>query len=243
LSQATNTFELQNISIGHAGHALIEDISLQIQSPCLVGLIGNNGCGKTTLLKTISGLQKKIDGNISYKGQEISKLANKELSKIVTFGFAFNSSTFPISVYELVSMGRYPYINNMATLTETDHKIVLQAIDALGIFYLKDKLITSISEGERQKAYIAKAFAQQTPVLLLDEPTAFLDYTSKKQFFKTIKESVIAKNIITIVSSHDIDFLSRNADYLIMIQDDKKVGFDKTPTIMSSHYYAEHFNY
>ncbi|MFI5141649.1 MAG: ABC transporter ATP-binding protein, partial [Bacteroidia bacterium] len=182
MNQTNNTLELKNISIGHANNALIGNISLQIQAPCLVGLIGNNGCGKTTLLKTISGLQKKITGSILYKEKEISVLPNKELSKIITFGFAFNSSTFPISVYELVSMGRYPYVNNMATLTEADHKIVLETIDALGIFYLKDKLITSISEGERQKAYIAKALAQQTPVLLLDEPTAFLDYTSKKQF-------------------------------------------------------------
>jgi cobalamin transport system ATP-binding protein len=243
LNQTDNTLCLQNISIGHAEHALIENISLQIQTPCLVGLIGNNGCGKTTLLKTLSGLQKKITGSILYKEQEISSFSNKELSKIITFCFAFNSSTFPISVYELVSMGRYPYINNMATLTEADHKIVLDAISTLGILYLKDKLITSISEGERQKAYIAKALAQQTPILLLDEPTAFLDYTSKKQFFKTVKENVTTKNVITIVSSHDIDFLSRNADYIIMIQDDRKVEFEKTETIMRSNYYGAHFNY
>jgi len=243
LNQTNNTLKLQNVSIGHTGNVLIENISLQIQAPCLIGLIGNNGCGKTTLLKTISGLQKRITGNISFKEQEISALSNKEVSKIITFGFAFNSSTFPISVYELVSMGRYPYINNMATLSEADHKIVVAAIDALGIFYLKDKLITAISEGERQKAYIAKALAQQTPVLLLDEPTAFLDYTSKKQFFKTIKENVAAQNVITIVSSHDIDFLSRNADYLIMIQDDKKVEFEKTEAIMTTNYFSTHFNY
>jgi iron complex transport system ATP-binding protein len=243
LNQTNNTLELQNLSIGHVGNALIENISLHIQSPCLVGLIGNNGCGKTTLLKTISGLQKKLAGGISYGGQELSARSNKELSKIITFGFAFNGNTFPISVYELVSMGRYPYINNMATLTEYDHKIILEAINTIGIHYLKDKLITAISEGERQKAYIAKALAQQTPVLLLDEPTAFLDYISKKQFFKTIKENVVAQNVITIVSSHDIDFLSRNADYLIMIQDDKKVAFEKTETIMRADYFSTHFNY
>jgi iron complex transport system ATP-binding protein len=243
LSQTVNTFELQNISIGHAGQALIENISIQIQAPSLIGLIGNNGCGKTTLLKTISGLQKKIAGNIYYKGQEISALSNKELSKIITFGFTFNSNTFPIGVYEFVSMGRYPYINNMATLSEADRKIVLEAIDELGIFYLKDKLITAISEGERQKVYIAKALAQQTPVLLLDEPTAFLDYTSKKKFFKTVKENIAAQNVITIVSSHDIDFLSRNADYLIMIQDDGIVEFDKTEIVTRTNYFSTHFNY
>lgn len=243
LNETQHTFQLKNISIGHANNVLIENISFNIQAPCLVGLIGNNGCGKTTLLKTISGLQKKMAGNISYKEKEISELTNKEISKIITFGFAFNGNTFPISVYELVSMGRYPYLNNMATLTEADHKIILEAISTLGVSHLKDKLITSISDGERQKAYIAKALAQQTPVLLLDEPTAFLDYTSKKYFFKTIKENAVVRNIITIISSHDIDFLSRNADYLLMIQDDKKVVFEKTATVIETNYFKTHFNY
>ncbi|MEO8760375.1 MAG: ABC transporter ATP-binding protein [Bacteroidia bacterium] len=243
MNRAINTLQLKNISIGHASNVLIENISLQINAPCLIGLIGNNGCGKTTLLKTVSGLQKKMAGTIFYNEEEISTLTNKELAKIITFGFAFNSHTFPISVYELVSMGRYPYLNNMATLTSMDNKIILEAINTMGIFHLKNKLITSISDGERQKVYIAKSLVQQTPVLLLDEPTAFLDYTSKKYFFKTIKENAISQNIITIISSHDIDFLSRNADYLLMIQDDKQVVFDKTEVIRNSDYFATHFNY
>jgi iron complex transport system ATP-binding protein len=242
LNNLEETLQLTNISIGYANNALIENISLTIKAPCLVGLIGNNGCGKTTLLKTVSGLQKIITGNISFKEKELAVLTNKEISKIITFGFAFNSNTFPISVYELVSMGRYPYLNNMATLTNADNKIILEVIDILGISHLKDKLITSISDGERQKAYIAKALAQQTPVLLLDEPTAFLDYTSKKYFFNTVKENTIAKNI-TIISSHDIDFLSRNADYLLMIQDDKEVVFEKTETVIETDYFKTHFNY
>ena len=243
MSEIQNTFQLKDISIGHDNSVLIEDISINIKAPCLVGLIGNNGCGKTTLLKTISGLQKKIAGSVSCNEKEITSLTNKEISKILTFGFAFNSNTFPISVYELVSMGRYPYLNNMATLTSADDAIILETINTMGISHLKDKLITSISDGERQKAYIAKALAQQTPVLLLDEPTAFLDYTSKKHFFKTIKENAVSKNVITIISSHDIDFLSRNADYLLMIQDDKNVIFDRTENITQTDYFKKHFNY
>ena len=85
--------------------------------------------------------------------------------------------------------------------------------------------------------------AQQTPVVLLDEPTAFLDYSSKKNFFKTIKETTLKENKVTVISSHDIDFLIRNTDYLIMIQDDKKVEFDKTENIVKSTYFGNHFNY
>ena len=243
MSNTTNILQLANLSIGYQNEILIHNISLSIQGPCLVGLIGNNGSGKTTLLKTISGLQKKIVGNVSYKEQEISALSNKEMAKIITFSFAFNSNTFPISVYELVGMGRYPYINNMATLTHADEEVILESISTLGITNLKNKLITAISDGERQKAYIAKAMAQQTPVLLLDEPTAFLDYTSKKHFFKTIKENTIKQNNITVISSHDIDFLTRHADYLMMIQDDKRVVFEKTEVVMRTDYFGMHFNY
>lgn len=243
MNEIKNTLHLKNVSIGHSNNVLVENIFLDIEAPCLVGLIGNNGCGKTTLLKTIAGLQKKIAGTISCREKELSVLTNKELAKIITFGFAFNSHTFPVTVYELVSMGRYPYLNNMATLNQADDEIILNAINKIGIMHLKDKLVTSISDGERQKAYIAKALAQKTPVLLLDEPTAFLDYTSKKHFFKTIKESSVKENLITIISSHDIDFLSRNADYLLMIQDDKKVVFEKTDIIKNTDYFNAHFNY
>ncbi len=243
MNEQINTLQFKNISIGHENNALIEYISLTLQAPCLVGLIGNNGSGKTTLLKTISGLQKKVAGSFFYNEKDISSLNSKDISKIISFGFAFNSNVFPIRVYELVSMGRYPYLNNMATLTEADDKIILETIDILGISLLKDKLITAISDGERQKAYIAKALAQQTPVLLLDEPTAFLDYTSKKHFFKTVKENAISKKVITLISSHDIDFLSRYADHLLMIQEDKKVVYEKTEIIIQSDYYKTNFNY
>jgi iron complex transport system ATP-binding protein len=243
LSENKHSLQLKDISIGHHAHALSEAISINIQAPCLVGLIGNNGCGKTTLLKTISGLQKKKAGSILFRDQDISILTNKELSKIISFGFAFNQATFPVSVFELVSMGRYPYLNNMATLRPEDYEVISQVIDIVGITHKKDKLITAISDGERQKAYIAKALVQQTPVLLLDEPTAFLDYTSKKHFFKTIKEDAVKQDKITIISSHDIDFLIRNADYLLMMQDDKKVIFNTTEEVVKTTYFNANFNY
>ena len=243
MSDTAHSLQLKEVSIGHHTHALTEAISITIQAPCLVGLIGNNGCGKTTLLKTISGLQKKKNGTVLFGEQDMASLTNKQLAKIISFGFAFNNITFPISVFELVSMGRYPYINNMATLSAEDHRIILEAIERVGINHKKDSLITAISDGERQKAYIAKTLVQQTPVLLLDEPTAFLDYTSKKHFFKTIKEDAVQQQKITIISSHDVDFLTRNADYLLMMQDDKKVCYDKTAQVLKTDYFTTHFNY
>jgi iron complex transport system ATP-binding protein len=238
-----NSFQFKNLSVGYSHKPLIENISLQVQSPCLVGLIGNNGIGKTTLLKTICGLQPKISGSVLYNQQEITTLTNKELSTLLSFGFSSANYTFPVSVFELVSMGRYPYLNNMASLTNTDKEIILQFIETLAISHLKDKLITQISDGERQKATIAKVLAQLTPVLLLDEPTAFLDYTSKKQFFNIMKQVAQERNSIIIVSSHDIDFLTRYADYLLMITDDKKNQFDTTQNIITNNYFKQHFNY
>ena len=131
----------------------------------------------------------------------------------------------------------------LKAMVKNNEEVILESISTLGITNLKNKLITAISDGERQKAYIAKAMAQQTPVLLLDEPTAFLDYTSKKHFFKTIKENTIKQNNITVISSHDIDFLTRHADYLMMIQDDKRVVFEKTEVVMRTDYFGMHFNY
>ena len=116
-------------------------------------------------------------------------------------------------------------------------------MEKLGITHLQDKLITSISDGERQKAFVAKTLAQQTPILLLDEPTAFLDYRSKKEFFSLMKQEAIHAKKILLISSHDIDFLIRHTDYLILIEDGGNVAFDTTEKIIQSPYFETHFTY
>lgn len=234
--------QLQHISIGYK-QPLLQNVSVSFSPGKLVGLIGNNGCGKTTLLKTICKIIPALSGEIFLNKKNLQIIPSHELAKIVTLSFAFNASSFPLSVYELIATGRYPYLNNMAAISDADHKIISECISQMEISKLQNHPITSISEGERQKAFIAKALAQQTPVLLLDEPTAFLDYSSKKKFFRLIKEITAGRKLITIISSHDVDFLVRHADELCMIQDNSEFMSGTTADLAGSLYFKNNFSH
>ena len=239
-NSVSNILSLQNLQVGY-NRVLLKDLSINLQSSGLVGIIGNNGKGKTTLLKNISGLLKPLSGTVLFNEKNILQLSAEERARIVSLNLTSNQITFPIRVNELVSMGRYPYTNHWAGLTKLDEDIVAQCIAICEIDHLKNKFVTDISDGERQKVFIAKTLAQQTPVILFDEPTAFLDYSSKKQFFQTMKKIAVEQNKIIIISSHDIDFLTAYADDLIMIENDETVLFGKTLEIINSAYFEGHF--
>jgi iron complex transport system ATP-binding protein len=240
LNNTSHILSLQQTSVGY-NKPLLQNISVDFQSPGLTGIIGNNGKGKTTLLKNLCGLQKPLSGQITFNKNNIFDLSASERAKIVSFGFASNYISFPISVYELVSMGRYPYNDHFGRLSEVDKEIISYAIDLCGIKNLQNNFVTSLSDGEHQKTFIAKTIAQQTPVILFDEPTAFLDYASKKYFFQTMKNIAIEQQKIILISSHDIEFLTAYADDLLMIEDDETVLFNNTQKIMESEYFQTHF--
>jgi iron complex transport system ATP-binding protein len=231
---------LQQLTIGYE-KPLLENISFTFDKPALVGLIGNNGKGKTTLLKTIAGLQKPLGGEVMVNDKNISSLSFNERARLVSFGLSSSYVTFPMPVRELVSMGRYPYTNQWAGLSKDDEQIVSEAVSSMKIEHLQNSFVTGISDGEKQKAFIAKTLAQQTPVILFDEPTAFLDYSSKKYFFSEMKKLSTTGNRIIIISSHDVEFLSAYADDLLMIEDDGRVSCDSTDKIIHADYFQTHF--
>ncbi|MBS1647541.1 MAG: ABC transporter ATP-binding protein [Bacteroidetes bacterium] len=235
-----HTLQIENLTIGYK-KPLLHPISFCVQAPCLIGLVGNNGIGKTTLLKTISGIQKKIDGRILFNQKELNHYTNSEWAKIVSLGLSSSQDVFPISVLEFVSAGRYPYIHQMALLSVDDENTVQQALSILKIEHLQQKNIFEISDGERQKACIAKVLAQQTPLILLDEPTAFLDYSSKKNLFHLMKKETYEKKGITLISSHDVDFLTRYADYVLLFTEQEEVVFNTTSYIVNQAYFQQHF--
>ena len=231
---------LRNLSIGYE-KPLLQNVSIDFPSTGFVGIIGNNGKGKTTLLKSISGLQEPLSGKILYSGKNIFDLTVADRSKLVSFSFASNQISFPVSVLELVAMGRYPYTNHWASLSQEDEKIVSHAMEICGIKNLQNNFVTGLSDGERQKAFIAKSLAQQTHVMLFDEPTAFLDYTSKKHFFQTMQRMAQEEQKLILISSHDIDFLTAYADNLLMIQENETIFYNTTPQIMQTEYFKGHF--
>ena len=213
--------QINSVEIGHT-KALLHISSLQLEQGKLYGLIGRNGIGKSTFLQTLVGVNPLLSGEIKVQGYGLETLPKKELAKKV----AFVGTAFPVmdnlSVYEYLMLGRIPYTNVFGTTNIEDAKIVRSVIDLLQISYLEEKFTRQLSDGEKQLIAIAQALVQQTGVLLLDEPTAFLDYENKWKILKILKKCTAENQLCTVFSSHDIDITLEVADYLLLINPQTK---------------------
>lgn len=164
-----------------AGH-----INAGINSGELTCLLGANGIGKSTLLRTLSAFQPKLSGEIFIQGQEIEQYKDKELSMAISVVLTEKCEVRNMTVTELVGLGRTPYTGFWGTLDEDDKQIVERSISLVKIEKLADRMVHTLSDGERQKVMIAKALAQETPIIFLDEPTAFLDFPSKVEMMQLL---------------------------------------------------------
>ncbi len=213
--------QINSVEIGHT-KALLHISSLQLEQGKLYGLIGRNGIGKSTFLQTLVGVNPLLSGEIKVQGYGLETLPKKELAKKV----AFVGTAFPVmdnlSVYEYLMLGRIPYTNVFGTTNIEDAKIVRSVIDLLQISYLEEKCTRQLSDGEKQLIAIAQALVQQTGILLLDEPTAFLDYENKWKILKILKDCTIKNQLCTVFSSHDLDITLEVADYLLLINPQTK---------------------
>lgn len=213
--------QINSVEIGHT-KALLHISSLQLEQGKLYGLIGRNGIGKSTFLQTLVGVNPLLSGEIKVQGYGLQTLPKKELAKKV----AFVATAFPVmdnlSVYEYLMLGRIPYTNVFGTTNIEDAKIVRSVIDLLQISYLEEKFTRQLSDGEKQLIAIAQALVQQTGILLLDEPTAFLDYENKWKILKILKDCTIKNQLCTVFSSHDLDITLEVADYLLLINPQTK---------------------
>lgn len=201
---------LQNLDIGYEGKVakpVFKNLNADFNAGELVGLTGDNGIGKSTLLKTITGTLRPLHGNIMLNEKSIHDYTAQQLAQHLSVVVTERTAGFNLSVKDVVALGRTPYINIFAKLTETDEAIIDQSLELLGILPLKHQLMDELSDGQRQKAMIAKSLAQQTQVIVLDEPTAFLDYTSRHLLFSTLKNLCETQNKLIIVSSHDLDMM------------------------------------
>ncbi len=213
------SLHLKELYIGYRPEApLIRRLNLELKSGLFTGLVGNNGTGKSTLLKTLCGLIAPLSGTVLLEGQNMLQNSSKELAQLVSVVLTDRIEGFDFSVWELVSTGRYPHTGYFGKMTTSDEGIVEHYILSCGIQHIRNKSINAISDGERQKAMIARALAQQTPVMLLDEPTAFLDYASKKSITLLLKEMARKENKIILLSSHDLDILLKNADTILYLE-------------------------
>ena len=208
--------ELKNVGIGyqtkHGVRTVAEGINGVIHSGALTCLLGANGVGKSTLLRTLSAFQPKTAGEILIEGRELSSFTDKELSRRIGVVLTEKPDVRNMSVRELVSLGRSPYTGFWGTYSKEDLQIVDAAIAQVNIEDLSRRMVHTLSDGERQKVMIAKALAQQTPVIYLDEPTAFLDYPSKVEVLQLLSSISHTSGKIIFLSTHDVELALQLAD-------------------------------
>ncbi len=216
------TVTLMNLSIGyktkHSVKEVAKNINASLKSGLLTCLIGPNGIGKSTLLKTLCAFQPKLDGEVYIDGKSISSYTDKEFSKKVGVVLTHRPQIQNMTVEELVSLGRSPYTGFWGKLEDEDRQIINAAIKQIGIESLKDRMIQTLSDGERQKVMIAKAIAQQTPIICLDEPTAFLDFPSKIETMQLLKRLCKESNKTIFLSTHDLELTLQIADRIWLMQ-------------------------
>ena len=222
------TIQLKNLSIGyqtrHGVKTVAENISGSILSGQLTCLLGPNGVGKSTLLRTLSAFQPKIDGSILIVGKEIATFSDKELSRLIGVVLTEKPDVRNMTVRELVCLGRSPYTGFWGTYSKEDLCVVDEAIALVGIEALSQRMVHTLSDEERQKVMIAKALAQQTPVIFLDEPTAFLDYPSKVEMLQLLRRISREAEKTVFLSTHDVELALQLADVLWLMTGSIAIG-------------------
>ncbi|MBN1159359.1 MAG: ABC transporter ATP-binding protein [Bacteroidales bacterium] len=189
-------------------------INLSIRSGDMIALIGRNGIGKSSLLRTIAQLQNPLGGNVRLFGKESDRYGRRELAQIISFVSTEIVSIQNLKVYDLISLGRAPYTNWLGKLMDHDHSGIQSALDKVKIPHLGAKFMHQLSDGERQKVMIARALAQDTPVIILDEPTAFLDLPSRYEVLRLLNELSIREGKTILFSTHDLDIAIHEADII-----------------------------
>lgn len=213
--------KIENLSVGYSCKAVLSGINAEIISGTFSVMIGRNGAGKSTLLRTMAGLIDILAGNIVYDGKNLSSMTVQEKSRMLAFVNTEKIRIAGFRCYDLVALGRSPYTDWIGNLTPKDEDMVDYALSVSGMADFKYRKMDSMSDGECQMASIARAVAQDTPVILLDEPTAFLDYPNRHKIFNLMKRLASDSGKTVVCSSHDIEAAVKYADRFIIVEDSR----------------------
>lgn len=197
-----------------AGNAIASDLELELKAGEFVCLLGPNGVGKSTLIRTLAGMQAPLAGQVRYAKANFSSIPPRERARLVSVVLTESAPPGMMDAYSMVSLGRHPYSGWFGSLNEHDRERIAWALDAVGATDLAHRQVAELSDGERQKVSIARALAQETKIMLLDEPTAFLDLPRKVEFMGILRDLAHREKLALLLSTHDLDLALRFADRL-----------------------------
>lgn len=211
------------VTVGYGRKEVLSGLSFSLSAGKVTALLGRNGVGKSTLIKTVTRELPLIGGRLTVAGREPSEYTRAEYARILSIVTTDSVDSSGLRVKELVALGRHPYTGITGRLGTEDKKIVSEAISAVGIEHMKDESVGNLSDGERQKAMIARALAQQTPLMLLDEPFSFLDAASRIELLILLRRLALAHSKAVLFSSHDVHQALRMADDIWLLTHDRQL--------------------
>lgn len=221
--------ETRNLSIGYRlekGTKLLgAHFDLKLKKGSLVALLGPNGSGKSTLIKTLSGLLRSLSGQVFIEEIELNKLTKSQRARKISLVLTDPVTTMGLSVYDIVSLGRFPYTNWLGKLTQKDKDIIEESLQLVDMQLFAERKLQTLSDGEKQRVMIAKALAQQSEIVILDEPTAHLDLINRVEIMKLLRNLAHEQKRAILISTHELDLAIQSADELWLMQANNKISF------------------
>ena len=232
----------EDLHIGYKDKAILPPINVSLKEGNLIALIGPNGAGKSTLFKTLTAHIKPLKGKIELFGKELTDYSSKEKARLIGLVLTERPDDMFLKVYDVVASGRCPYTDFFGKIEKEDENVIQESLDIVGINKLKDRYFNTLSDGEKQKVMIAKTLAQNTPIIFMDEPTAFIDYPSKIELFSLMKMLTKERNKTIIFSSHDLELLLRYTDDIWLVSKGKELISAKKDDLLGCEILKEYFN-
>ena len=230
--------ETEKLSVGYDGKPLIRDVCLQVQRGKIVTLIGPNGSGKSTILKTIVGQLSKVSGTVLLEGAPMERCGQKEVAKRMAILMTERIHPELMTCYDVVSTGRYPYTGALGLLGKEDKRIVEESLELVHGRDMADRPFEAISDGQRQRILLARALCQTPEIIVLDEPTSYLDIRYKLELLTILKTMVREKNLAVLMSLHELDLAQRVSDTVVCVSGDRIDRMGPPEEIFSNDYIA-----
>lgn len=207
----------EKMAVGYGGQAIIENIEIQVNRGEILTLIGPNGAGKSTILKSIIHQLALVSGTVYLQGKSMDRMTEREISKVMSVLMTDRVRPELMTCEDVVSTGRYPYTGRLGILSQHDKDVVREAMELVHASDLKDHSFDKISDGQRQRILLARAICQEPEIIILDEPTSFLDVRHKLELLSILKKMVLERNVAVIMSLHELDLAQRISDRVVCV--------------------------
>lgn len=227
--------ELKNISIGYGKRILLENVSTKFEGGAITALVGRNGTGKSTLMRAITGLGNVLGGEILLGGKELRSLDTLEMATTVAFVNTEKIRVANLSCRDVVALGRAPHTNWIGKLSEEDEAVITRSLELVGMSEYRERTLDRMSDGECQRIMIARALAQETPVIILDEPTSFLDMPNRYELCSLLADLAHKEGKCILFSTHELDIAISLCDSIALIDTPTLHHLSTSEMIHSGH--------